>query len=44
MLAPLATADEYDLLCAAGPRARLGLLDERLDDVDAMQRFRLTSG
>jgi Lon protease-like protein len=41
VLAPLASADEYDLLCAAGPRARLHLLDERLDDVDAMQRFRL---
>jgi len=43
VLAPLASADEYDLLCAAGPRARLHLLDERLDDVDAMQRFRLAS-
>jgi Lon protease-like protein len=41
VLAPLTSADEYDLLCAAGSRARLHLLDERLDDVDAMQRFRL---
>jgi Lon protease-like protein len=44
VLAPLTTADEYDLLGAAGPRRRLVLLDERLDDVDATQRFRLTSG
>jgi uncharacterized protein len=43
VLAPLSTADEYDLLCADGPHQRLALLDERLDDVDATQRFRLTA-
>ena len=43
VLAPLSSADEYDLLCAAGPRQRLALLDERLDDVEATQRFRLSS-
>jgi Lon protease-like protein len=43
VLAPLSTADEYDLLCAAGPRQRLTVLDERLDDVDATQRFRLSA-
>lgn len=44
VLAPLSTADEYDLLGARGPRRRLALLDERLDDVDATQRFRLANG
>lgn len=44
VLAPLGTADEYDLLCALGPRERLAMLDERLDDVEATQQFRLSSG
>jgi uncharacterized protein len=44
VLAPLSAADQYDLLCAPNPAARLGLLDERLDDVEATQRFRLSSG
>ncbi|MFT3854714.1 MAG: LON peptidase substrate-binding domain-containing protein [Ilumatobacteraceae bacterium] len=43
VLAPLSTADEYDLLGARGPRRRLVLLDERLDDVDATQQFRLAN-
>jgi Lon protease-like protein len=43
VLAPLGGADEYDLLCAPGPRTRLQMLDHRLDDVDAAHRFRLTS-
>ncbi|MCU1504569.1 MAG: peptidase family protein [Ilumatobacteraceae bacterium] len=43
VLAPLGGADEYDLLCAAWPLHRLEMLERRLDDVDAAQRFRLTS-
>ncbi len=42
-LAPLGAADDYDLLCAPGPRERLELLDRLLDDVDAMHSFRLGS-
>ena len=42
-LAPVGSADAYDLLCAAGPSTRLGLLDELLADVEAMQAFRLQS-
>ncbi len=41
VLAPLSSADQYDLLAAAGTAERLALLDERLDDVEATQRFRL---
>lgn len=40
-LAPLGDTDRYDLLCAAGPMARLTLLRDRLDDVEALLRFRL---
>ena len=40
-LAPLGPADRYRLLCAASPAARLDLLAEALDDVEAMLRFRL---
>ncbi len=43
VLAPLGGADGYDLLCAPGPRSRLEMLDRRLDDVDAAQRFRLAT-
>jgi hypothetical protein len=39
-LAPLGPADRYRLLCAPSPAARLDLLDEVLDDVEAMLRFR----
>jgi uncharacterized protein len=39
-LAPIGPADRYRLLCAASPAARLSLLDEALDDVEAMMRFR----
>jgi Lon protease-like protein len=39
-LAPLGPADRYRLLCAPSPAARLDLLDEALDDVEAMLRFR----
>jgi Lon protease-like protein len=39
-LAPIGPADRYRLLCAPSPAARLDLLDEALDDVEAMLRFR----
>jgi Lon protease-like protein len=40
-LAPVGPADSFRLLCAAGPRARLDLLDDVLTDVEAMLSFRL---
>lgn len=40
-LAPIGPADRYRLLAATGPTARLDLLDEVLDDVEAMLKFRL---
>lgn len=40
-LAPLGPADRHRLLGAPGPVARLALLHELLDDVEAMLRFRL---
>jgi Lon protease-like protein len=40
-LAPLGPADQQRLLCAAGPVARLALLNEALDDVEALLLFRL---
>jgi Lon protease-like protein len=41
-LAPIGPADRLRLLAAPGPAARLDLLDEILDDVEAMLRFRLS--
>ncbi len=41
-LAPIGPADRYRLLAASGPGERLELLDEVLDDVEAMLRFRLS--
>ncbi len=41
-LAPIGPADRFRLLSAAGPAARLDLLDEILDDVEAMLKFRLS--
>jgi Lon protease-like protein len=41
-LAPIGPADRYRLLAAEGPMRRLDLLDEILDDVEAMLKFRLT--
>ena len=41
-LAPIGPADRYRLLAAPGPTERLRLLDEVLDDVDAMLKFRLS--
>jgi uncharacterized protein len=41
-LAPLGPADRYRVLAAPGPAARLAALDEILDDVDAMLKFRLS--
>ncbi len=41
-LAPIGPADRFRLLAAPGPMQRLELLDEILDDVEAMLRFRLT--
>lgn len=43
-LAPLGPADRHRLLCAPSPAARLDLLAEALDDVEAMLRFRLSPG
>ena len=40
-LSPIGPADRYRLLCARSPAARLDLLAESLDDVEAMLRFRL---
>jgi Lon protease-like protein len=40
-LAPIGPADAYRLLVAGGPEQRLDLLDALLDDVDAVQQFRL---
>lgn len=41
-LAPVGPADRFRLLSAPGPAARLGVLDEILDDVEAMMKFRLS--
>ena len=41
-LAPIGPADRYRLLAADGPKRRLDVLDEVLDDVEAMLRFRLS--
>jgi len=41
-LAPIGPADRFRLLSAPGPAARLDLLDEILDDVEAMLKFRLS--
>jgi Lon protease-like protein len=41
-LAPIGPSDRHRLLAASGPAARLDLLDEVLDDVEAMLKFRLT--
>lgn len=43
-LAPLSVVDQFDLLCAAGPAARLRLLRDRLDDVESLLQFRLDEG
>ena len=41
-LAPIGPADRYRLLAASGPTERLAVLDEVLDDVEAMLKFRLS--
>lgn len=41
-LAPIGPADRFRLLSASGPSARLDVLDDVLDDVEAMLKFRLT--
>ncbi len=41
-LAPIGPADRLRLLSANGPMQRLDLLDEILDDVEAMMKFRLS--
>lgn len=38
---PVGPSDAYRLLCAAGPAERLDLLDEVLEDLEAMLQFRL---
>jgi Lon protease-like protein len=41
-LAPIGPADRLRILASAGPHERLVLLDEILDDVEAMLKFRLS--
>ncbi len=41
-LAPIGPADRHRLLSAEGPMRRLDVLDEILDDVEAMLKFRLS--
>ena len=41
-IAPIGPADRFRLLSAPGPAARLDVLDEILDDVEAMLKFRLS--
>ena len=41
-IAPIGALDRYRLLAAPGPMDRLAALDEILDDVDAMLKFRLS--
>jgi Lon protease-like protein len=41
-LAPIGPADRFRLLAASGPMARLDVLDDVLDDVEAMLKFRLS--
>lgn len=41
-LAPIGPADRYRLLTAPGPHQRLEVLDDVLDDVEAMLKFRLS--
>jgi len=41
-LAPIGPADRFRLLAAPGPAERLDVLDEILDDVEAMLKFRLS--
>ena len=41
-LAPIGPADRFRLLAAPGPARRLDLLDEILDDIEAMLKFRLS--
>ena len=41
-LAPIGPADRFRLLAAPGPAQRLDVLDEILDDVEAMLKFRLS--
>ena len=41
-LAPIGPADRYRLLAASGPLDRIDVLDDVLDDVEAMLKFRLS--
>ena len=41
-IAPLGPADRYRLLCADSPLQRLEILDDALDDIEAMIEFRRT--
>jgi uncharacterized protein len=41
-IAPIGPADQLRLLSASGPAARLDALDDILDDVEAMLKFRLS--
>jgi hypothetical protein len=41
-IAPIGPADRLRLLSSPGPSTRLDLLEEILDDVEAMLKFRLS--
>lgn len=41
-LAPIGPADRYRILAAPGPSQRIEVLEDVLDDVEAMLKFRLT--
>lgn len=43
-LLPVGPADQHRLLAAAGPPDRLASIEAMLDDVEALQRFRLDDG
>jgi len=43
VMAPIGPADTYRLLCADGPAARLAILGDVLDDVEAVLAFRMAN-
>jgi hypothetical protein len=42
-IAPIGPADTYRLLCAESPMQRLAILDDVLDDVEAVLSFRMAA-
>ncbi len=43
-MAPVGVTDRFDVLCAANTDARIAMLAQRLDDVEALQQMRLAEG